>query len=482
MQVNFLHNLSQALSWTFVHSLWQGLILAIAAGLIMLITKRSVASLRYALICALFFLFLGGVALTFGMEWYAAVNNSSGLKLMTGPTGIDTIFHHSIFGQPFEKLGLLLNSNAQWIVSGWLIILGFKLARMVFDMMYVSRLRTHKLSAPDHEWKIKLQALSYELGITKKVSLLQSALVRIPIVVGHLKPVILVPIGTLTGLPAAEVEAVLLHELAHIRRHDYLVNFIQHIAEMFFFFNPALLWVSALLRIERENCCDDIAIAKTKDKAQFVKALISFKEHSLKQPQYALGLFGKRNGLVQRVSRIVHSKNKTLSPFELLFFIMNVFVLMLLVSLPRKPETQQLSASLASTSNVEPAQYFSSEPIQEIQPVSKKNPVSVSKRALPFSGNKLAKRPVKIKEPVSPEQNFDLQKKLAEEDRQLVVVSHQRVQLSRLQADIDRAQAEINRRQAEEDRKRAEKDREQAEKDRIQANKDREQAERAVTL
>src|SRR5688572_11218736 len=163
---------------------------------------------------------------------------------------------------------------------------------------------------------------------------------------GHLKPVILVPVGILTGLPAAEVEAVLLHELAHIRRHDYLVNFIQRAAEMLFFFNPALLWVSSLLRIERENCCDDIAIAKTKDKLQFVEALISFKEHSLRHPQYALGLFGKRNLLIQRVSRIVHNRNKTLSPFEVVFFGVNLFVFVLLISVTRKPVTPEPSAPL----------------------------------------------------------------------------------------------------------------------------------------
>lgn len=483
MQVIFLNNLLRTLSWTFIHSLWQGLMLTIAAGLIMLITKRSAASLRYALVCTLFFLFLGGVVVTFLTEWYAGEGNSSGLKFMSSPAGIDTIFHHSIFEQPIKKLGLFLDSNSLWIVSGWLIILSFKSARMILDMMYVSRLRNHKLSAPGDEWKIKLQSLSYEIGIRKKVSLLQSALVKIPIVVGHLKPVILIPIGTLTGLPATEVEAVLIHELAHIRRHDYLVNCIQRIAEMLFFFNPALLWVSSLLRIERENCCDDIAIAKTKDKLQFVEALISFKEHSLRHPRYALGLFGKRNLLLQRVTRIVHNKNKTLSPFEVVFFMINVIILVLLISVTSKPEVMGQSTPPPLASYVEPLS-FSSEPTREIQPVSKKKSVSVSKQALSSSSDRIDKLTVKIKDHLSPEQTLDEQKKLTEEDRQLTQLDNHHVQLSRLQAEIDRAHAEKNRRQADEDRKRADKDREQAEKDRqqaeidrMQANKDREQAE-----
>ncbi|MEP7374669.1 MAG: M56 family metallopeptidase [Chitinophagaceae bacterium] len=478
MQVIFLHSLFRTLSWTFIHSLWQGFILAIAAGLVMLITKRSAASLRYALLCTLFFLFLGGVAITFLVEWNAGLSNSPGLKLINNPAGIDAIFPHSLFGQAIEKLGFLLESNSQWIVLGWLIILGFKLARMIVEMMYLSRLRNHQISAPGDEWKIKLQSLSDELGIRKKVSLLQSALVRFPIVMGHLKPVILVPMGILTGLPVAEVEAVLLHELAHIRRHDYLVNFIQRVAEMLFFFNPALLWVSSLLRIERENCCDDIAIAKTKDKLRFVEALISFKEYSLRHPQYALGLFGKRNGLMQRVSRIVHNRNKTLSPFELVFFGINLFVFVFLISVSGKPATPEPSAPLLFARNVDPSLYFSTEPIRKVQPVSKKKTVSASKQVLLSSSvNRMAKLIVKIKEAVSQEQNFNAVQDLAESDRQLGKLQYQSLQQSRLQADKDREQAEKGRLQAEEDRKQADKDREQANKDRMQADKDRERAE-----
>lgn len=484
MLVIFPDNLLRTLCWTFIHSLWQGLILAIAAGLIMLITKRSVASLRYTLLAGLFFLFLGGVVLSFLVEWRTGTGNSLSWKLLTDPTAIDAIFHPSIFRQPVEQLRLFLDINSPWIVLGWLIIFGFKSARMILDLMYVSRLRSHQVSAPGNEWKIKLQALSYEIGISKKVSLLQSGLVRIPVVVGFLKPVILVPVGILAGLPAAEVEAVLLHELAHIRRRDYLVNCIQRVAEMFFFFNPAVLWVSSLLRIERENCCDDIAIAKTKNKLQFVEALISFKEHSLRHPQYALGLFGKRNLLVQRVSRIVHARNKTLSPFEGIFVMMNLFVFVLLVSVAGKPETQRLLASLAHASYDKPALYFSSEPIGEIQPVSKKKTLTADKQVQPsFSGNKLTKPAVKIKDPVLSKQKVDEQEKSDEENYRRWL-NHQRNQLSELQAaNIDRVQAEKNRLQAKEDRMRAEKDREQAEldrqqaeKDRIQAGKDREQA------
>jgi hypothetical protein len=111
MLVIFPDNLLRTLCWTFIHSLWQGLILAIAAGLVMLITKRSVASLRYTLLAGLFFLFLGGVVLSFLVEWRTGTGNSLSWKLLTDPTAIDAIFHPSIFRQPVEQLRLFLDIN-----------------------------------------------------------------------------------------------------------------------------------------------------------------------------------------------------------------------------------------------------------------------------------------------------------------------------------------------------------------------------------
>src|SRR4030095_11498069 len=97
---------------------------------------------------------------------------------------------------------------------------------------------------------------------------LQSSLTKVPVVIGHLKPVILFPIGILNSLPQNEVEAILLHELAHIARNDFLINLLQQFTEIIFFFNPAVIWVSSCIKSERENCCDDIAISVTQDKGK----------------------------------------------------------------------------------------------------------------------------------------------------------------------------------------------------------------------
>ena len=135
-------------------------------------------------------------------------------------------------------------------------------------------------------------------------------------VIGHLKPVIIVPVGLLIALSAEEVEAILIHELAHIRRRDYLVNMLQSGMEIVFFFNPAVLWVSKLIKTERENCCDDLAVAQNNNKINYIRALVSCEEYQASVPAYAMGFPGEKNSLLSRVKRIVSNRNYSLNLFE----------------------------------------------------------------------------------------------------------------------------------------------------------------------
>jgi bla regulator protein blaR1 len=174
--------------------------------------------------------------------------------------------------------------------------------------------------------------------IAKDVLLLQSELIKVPVVIGFLKPVILVPLGLLSQLPTEQVEAVLLHELAHIRRRDYLVNLIQNLAETVFFFNPALLWISELVREERENCCDDIAIGEVENKNEFIHALIAFQEYNLSRDlgNARIAFAGKRNHLLNRVKRIVYNENKKLNAMEKSIFIFSIVTVSLLATISFK--------------------------------------------------------------------------------------------------------------------------------------------------
>ena len=308
-----------------IHSLWQGLLFSVATGLVMLRTKKMSAALRYNLLTGLFLLFLAGCGGTFLYEWR--------LSGQAGPVGLSKEAAVS-GGSVTSFIGTLnayFSDHASLIVLGWFLIFFSKCIRMTGSLLYTRRIRHYGTSEAPAGWNETIEHFCRQLGITKKVELMQSRLVKMPLVAGHWKPIILIPLGLLTQLPEGEIEAMLLHELAHIRRNDYLVNIVQHIAENIFFFNPGLLWISALLREEREHCCDDMAIARTNNKIQFIQALINFKEHDLRAAGLANAFPARQNQLVHRVMRIAQNKNKTLNPGEKIFLLGSLLVVAFLL-------------------------------------------------------------------------------------------------------------------------------------------------------
>jgi hypothetical protein len=165
------------------------------------------------------------------------------------------------------------------------------------------------------------------IQIKMPVILLESSLVKVPSVTGFFKPIILIPIGLLSNLPHDQMEAILLHELAHIRRKDYFVNFMQCLAETLFFFNPGILWLSSLMKEERENCCDDIAIGVMENKGKFLHALVSFEEYNMKTAALSLGFGGKKKHLLNRAKRIIYSNNKSLNAIEKTFLSVSLLLI-----------------------------------------------------------------------------------------------------------------------------------------------------------
>jgi bla regulator protein blaR1 len=127
-------------------------------------------------------------------------------------------------------------------------------------LMYIEILRNRHLHSLSIEWQSRMNLYKNRLRINKAVELSESALVAVPMVVGWLKPLILIPVGTVNKMSVPQVEAILAHELAHIAGRDYVLNIIQTLVEILFYYHPAVWWISANIRAERENRCDDIAI------------------------------------------------------------------------------------------------------------------------------------------------------------------------------------------------------------------------------
>ncbi len=343
-----MNPLIHALCWTLLHSLWEGLVLALVAGTVMILSRKASATRRYNLLCGLLLLFV----ITIGYTFYYQLghnNTLSGTVLQPGATasgtaqaavappgavqangataqpGTETPGSETpgslTSGQPgFRALQVFVdyfNAHASVVVVIWFIFFMGRFVQMLSALVKAQRIRHYGHSPVPTEWEQRLKALMDRLQIHLPVRLLESSQIKVPVVMGYLKPMILLPFGLVNNLSIQEVESILLHELAHIRRRDYLINLVQGLLDTIFFFNPALLWVSSLIRHERENCCDDMAIHQTGSRQQFVEALVSFYAYTNPAPnQFALAFAAKESQLVSRVKRIVYKKNRTLNPME----------------------------------------------------------------------------------------------------------------------------------------------------------------------
>ncbi|MGC4034721.1 MAG: M56 family metallopeptidase [Chitinophagaceae bacterium] len=339
IQKMFSGDAATAICWTLIHSLWQGLFFAIVTGLIMLGTKRSTPSLRYKLLSVQFLLFIPVVITTFVWQW-SSIHSSSVIYndtektalIVQAPGGSSLLIQHSLQSQVLNIVSSFLSGHSSTITAIWFVIFLIKSIKIISSLAYTQHLRVYKVHQPSIQWQNRLNELRIRLHIKKTMQLLESEIINVPAVFGHLKPVIFVPLGMLSGLSAEQVEAVLFHELAHIRRSDYLFNLLQNIIETIFFFNPAILWMSSLLREERENCCDDIAIAHTKNKKQFVESLIQFREmYVYNRSKYVTAFPGTKNSFVNRITRIAMNKNKSLNPAENVFLAISLAIISTLI-------------------------------------------------------------------------------------------------------------------------------------------------------
>jgi bla regulator protein BlaR1 len=307
---------------TLLHSLWQGVLLAVITAVIILLTTNSSARLRYNLFVGCMMLFVAAVAGTFVLELsYSGPAPQMEEHLMSGSLGsgsstVDAIESIEMGPRLIDNLIGYMSRYSAVMVLVWLLIICAKSIRFMIDVHTLFQVKKTKVYAAGAVLEAKVKLLSAKYGIHQQVKIMQSGLVQVPMVLGHLKPLILVPLGLINGLSAEEVEAILSHELAHIKRRDYLVNLMQSMVEILFFFNPAVLWISNLIRSERENCCDDLAVSTTRAKVDYIRALVSCQEFANAVPAYAMAVSGGKSNLVHRVQRLISARNQSLNKIE----------------------------------------------------------------------------------------------------------------------------------------------------------------------
>jgi len=191
-----------------------------------------------------------------------------------------------------------------WVVVIWLVGAMVFWVRLVGGWMVAARMRRMLVWPAPPEWQQTLKHLQARIRVSRPVRLLVSALVQVPTVVGWLRPVVLVPVGALAGLTPEHVEALLLHELAHIRRQDYLVNILQSVAEALLFYHPAVWWVSGHIRNERELCCDDIAVSASGGDV-FTYACALAELESSRPAHFEAAVAANGGSLADRIARLL---------------------------------------------------------------------------------------------------------------------------------------------------------------------------------
>jgi beta-lactamase regulating signal transducer with metallopeptidase domain len=208
-----------------------------------------------------------------------------------------------------------LTTHLHELVICWLIGSGILLLRFAGGWIFTERLRINAKIVMDKEWRARFGVIIAKMNISKSVEFRETAKVLTPMVIGTLSPVVLIPIGLLSGFSTAQVEAILAHELAHIRRNDYLINMLQSFVEVIFFFHPAIWWLSEKVRAEREHCCDDIALAVCGDKMSLAHALVKVAEWQA-TPGLAMAFASKKPLLLHRVQRVLGLNPKPVRTFS----------------------------------------------------------------------------------------------------------------------------------------------------------------------
>jgi GWxTD domain-containing protein len=290
--------LAQALAMSLFHFLWQGALIAAVAAVALKFAAR--AQTRYAIACsaliAMPVVFAITLRLSIPSEPIASGRSSISMARPSVIPPLDTAPVTRDFSAYLEYAVPL------WL-AGVLCVLVYRSAAWI----WATRLRRRGTCEVPEAWMDRLKLLARRARVWQPVVLLESCLAEVPVVIGYLRPAILIPAGMLTGLPAAHVEAILLHELAHVRRADYLVALMQSAIEGLLFYHPAVWWISGVLRAERENCCDDFAVAIQGDPHAYATALAAIE--AVRWQSSPPVLASNDGDLLRRIRRVLRASD-----------------------------------------------------------------------------------------------------------------------------------------------------------------------------
>jgi beta-lactamase regulating signal transducer with metallopeptidase domain len=294
----------RTLGWTLLHFLWQGAAVAAFLAAILAFVRR--ADQRYALSVAALALMIGAPAATFTFLWNSAPDASSAaLHTQAAPEVAVSASHRMASG--FHSLAAVQTPTAPpdvlfWFVQVWFAGVLLLSLRTAGGFILVEHLRRREVKDVTEELRERCLALQRRLGIERAIRYCECLRLDAPAVIGWFRPVVLLPVMALTGLSEGQLEIVIAHELAHIRRFDSFVNLFQITAETLLFYHPAIWWVNRNIRFERESCCDDLAVTTCGNAVEYARALATMEEWRA-TPMLAMG--ANRGSLTARVGRLL---------------------------------------------------------------------------------------------------------------------------------------------------------------------------------
>jgi len=286
------------IAWTLVHFLWQGMVLA--AGLCLILSWCRTARLRHDVMLGTLVLMTIAPLLTFFLlrTQFAAAPALAAIPQLLAPA--------LLAGNKTAFMAAFPPVWSSWLVGLWLAGIALLCLRALGGWWLAESWRRHGTHALPDDLALRCRAMQQRLALTRPVRFLLSQRVRVPMVVGWFKPVVLFPLAAVTGLPPQQLDGLILHELAHILRRDTVVNVVTVAVETVLFYHPAVWWVARRLRTEREHACDDVAVGACGDVSSYVEALLTLETgRAAHSSGLALSLAASGGRLSDRVRRLL---------------------------------------------------------------------------------------------------------------------------------------------------------------------------------
>jgi bla regulator protein BlaR1 len=299
-QSNFL----QALGWAVLNSLWQMALLWVVYQLITAIFRTIRSSQKSALATTLLFAGFAWFVFTFFVilaDVSSAHTGYSSFIMIEGNSAVNNWLYTTL---PIASLV-------------YLVLLILPLLNFIRNYRYVQVIRRYGLIKADVQWRMFVQKMAAQMGINKPVHVWMSEFVTSPLTIGYLKPIILLPVAAISHLSAEQTEAVLLHELSHIRRFDFLINLITKVIQTILYYNPFVKAFANIIEEERERNCDELVLQFQYEPHGYASALLALERAAHVSPSLAVAASGaKKNNLLTRIETIMGIRKKPVFSFN----------------------------------------------------------------------------------------------------------------------------------------------------------------------